>query len=165
MNIKFVSVGILIIAGLFLGNEYYWKKQFEQQARDNYQSFVSITKLNETIQQAGWPIKLDALNHYPHILVYTNLTQAIPGSIDQERLRSEFKKMSHGLSCGYFEYVRQKEAESKYKDITKGIVTVVEKDQVVMTTIYKSYLGEVLYENKQVLAQCPEFLMLKQSID
>lgn len=165
MNIKFVSVGILIIAGLFFGNEYYWKKQFEQRAREDYQSFVSISKINDTIERVGLPIKLDALNHYPHILVYTNITQALPRSVTQERLRTEFKKISHGLSCGYFEYIHQKEAEDKYKDITQGIVTVVEKDQVAITTIYKNYLGEVLYENKQVLAQCPEFITLKQSID
>ena len=38
MNIKFVVGGVVVIGALFLGTEIYWKKQFEQKARDDFKS-------------------------------------------------------------------------------------------------------------------------------
>lgn len=165
MNIKFVSGGVLIIAGLFFGTEYYWKKQFEQQARGDFQSFVSITKLNEAFNRAGLPLNIEALNQYPNILVYTNFTQDLPTSVDQSKLREGMVKASHQISCGYFEYLKQKEAGEKYHDVAKAVISVVEKDNITMQTFFKSRFGDVLYENKQVLSQCSEFVSLKLSVD
>ena len=68
------------------------------------------------------------------------------------------------MTCGYFDYVRSKEQDDKYKDIGKGVVSVVTKDQPAMTYFFKTYDGQVIYEKKQVLSECSEFLELKQSI-
>lgn len=164
MNIKFVSIGLVIIGALFAGTEIYWSKQFEQQARDNFNdlSFVQLT--NETMKRAGFPIKVDALNHYPNILVYINLTQKLADNVSKDDLRKEIQHVHKQMTCGYFDYVRSKEQDDKYKDIGKGVVSVVTKDQPAMTYFFKTYDGQVIYEKKQVLSECSEFLELKQSI-
>ncbi len=121
--------------------------------------------MNDAMAQANLPMKIDALNHYPHVLVYVDFTQDLPNTVNQTEMQAEMRSASHQMSCGYFDYVREKEATEEYKDVGQGIVTVVEEDQLAMTHIFKSRLGEVVYEQKQILSQCPEFIELKKSIE
>ncbi|WP_291374232.1 hypothetical protein [Acinetobacter sp. UBA6720] len=164
MNIKFVAVGLVIIGVLFGGTELYWKKQFEQQARDHFKNISFVQSVNEAMARTNLPLQVDALNQYPHTLVYVNLTQNLPASVDQADLMTQMEKLHHQMSCGYFDYLQQKEAEDKHKDFGKAVVTVVEEDQLAISYILKNKQGKVWYEQKQILSQCPEFIELKQSI-
>ena len=165
MNIKFVVGGVVVIGALFLGTEIYWKKQFEQKARDDFKSLSFLKPMNDVMAKANLPLKVDALNHYPHVLVYADFTQDLPNTVNKTAMQAEMRSASHQMSCGYFDYVREKEATEKYKDVGQGIVTVVEEDQLAMTHIFKSRLGEVMHEQKQILSQCPEFIELKKSVE
>ena len=164
MNIKFVATGLIIIGALFWGTEIYWAKQFEQQARDHFKSMAFIQQMNEAMSRAGYPIKVDALNQYPHVLVYVTLTEPMTENVNRDDLRGEMEKAHHQMTCGYFDYIQEKEASDKYKDIGKGVVKVIEEDQPATTYFFKTYDGNVLYEKKQILSECSEFFKLKQSI-
>ena len=83
MNIKFVVGGVVVIGALFLGTEIYWKKQFEQKARDDFKSLSFLKPMNDAMAKANLPLKVDALNHYPHVLVYADFTQDLPNTVNK----------------------------------------------------------------------------------
>ncbi len=164
MNVKFVVGGLAVIGTLFLGNELYWGHKFEQQAREDFKK-IGITP-DMQAAMGSMPLKVDVLNQYPNIHYYMNFTRDIPESdIDFNNSKYYvFKQTSNALSCGYFNHIMSMESDSKYKDKSKAVIKVVEQDKVTISHTIKDRRGEVLYEQKQVLSECPNFATLKQSV-
>ena len=159
MNIKFITIGLLIIGALYYGTEKYWQHEFEEQERNELKRLVFDEKMQEEIKDL--PIKGDILNQYPNIFLYMSFTADLPKNIEVQ-IKSKLAENSQKLICSYFAEVSDQ--DDKYKDRAKAIVNVIEEDNITMTYIAKTRLGDVLLEHKQVLAQCPEFINLKQSI-
>ena len=161
MNIKFVFWGLVIIGGLLFGNELYWKKQFEDQARDYFKSM----KLPDSEALRALPVKGEILNQYPNIHLYMNYTQTLPSSVNIESAKhSVFEPVSNQMFCGFFEFMQREEADRKDKYRAEGVVTVVEEDNVTMTMNIKDKLGQTLFEKTQKLSECPEFIALKNTV-
>lgn len=159
MNIKFITIGLVIIGALYFGTEKYWQHEFEEQQRNELKSLTFDEKMQEEIR--GLPIKGDILNQYPNIFLYMSFTADLPKNIETQ-IKSKLAENSQKLICRYFSEVSDQ--DDKYKDHAKAIVNVIEEDNITMTYIAKNRLGDILLEHKQVLSQCPEFINLKQSI-
>ncbi|USA47333.1 hypothetical protein NDN11_04200 [Acinetobacter sp. C26M] len=159
MNIKFITIGILIIGALYFGTEKYWQHEFEEQQRNELKNLVFDEKMQEEIKEL--PIKGDILNQYPNIFLYMSFTIDLPRDIETQ-IKSKLAENSQKLVCSYFSEVSDQ--DDKYKDRVKAIINVVEQDNITMTYIAKNRLGNTLLEYNQVLSQCPEFISLKQSI-
>jgi hypothetical protein len=80
MNIKFITIGLVIIGALYFGTEKYWQHEFEEQQRNELKSLTFDEKMQEEIR--GLPIKGDILNQYPNIFLYMSFTADLPKNID-----------------------------------------------------------------------------------
>lgn len=157
MNIKFVVVGLLIIGGLFFGTEKYWQHEFEETARNGLKNLSYTADMQDTLK--GLPIKADILNQYPNLFFYVDFTQEIPAQAEA-LIKTKLMENSQKMACQIF----SKLPELENKDKAKAIVNVIEEDNVAMTYIIKARFGKVLMEHKQVLVECSEFQLLKQSV-
>ncbi|MCY6411805.1 hypothetical protein QTA56_06575 [Acinetobacter sp. VNH17] len=157
MNVKFVVVGLLIIGGLFYGTEKYWQHEFEETARNGLKNFSYTPEMKDAMKDL--PIKADILNQYPNLFFYVDFTQEIPAQAEAI-IKTKLMENSQRIACQVFSRLPEKED----KDKAKAIVNVIEEDNVAMTYIVKARFGKVLMEHKQVLTQCPEFQLLKQSV-
>ncbi len=121
-------------------------------------------KLFDSEALRALPVKGEILNQYPNIHFYVNYTQTLPSSLNIESAKySVFEPVSNQMFCGFFEFVQREETDRKYKYRAKGIVTVVEEDDVTMTMNIKDKLGQSLFEKTQKLSECPEFIALKNT--
>lgn len=159
MNIKFVVIGVAVIAALYFGTEKYWQHEFEEQERNILKNLAFTPEMLNASK--GLPIKGDILNQYPNIFFYMSFTQDFPQGTEAT-IKPKLLENSQKLACGPFSKLYQQ--DNKYNDKAKAIISVIEKDNVAMTYIVKNRLGSVLMEHKQVLSQCPEFQLLKTSI-
>ena len=121
MNIKFITIGLIIIGALYFGTEKYWQHEFEEQQRNELKSLTFDEKMQEEIR--GLPIKGDILNQYPNIFLYMSFTADLPKNIETQ-LKSKLAENNQKLICSYFSEVFDQ--DDKYKDRAKAIVNVIE---------------------------------------
>ncbi len=99
MNIKFITIGLVIIGALYFGTEKYWQHEFEEQQRNELKSLTFDEKMQEEIR--GLPIKGDILNQYPNIFLYMSFTADFPKNIETQ-IKSKLAENSQKLICRYF---------------------------------------------------------------
>ncbi|HCL58715.1 MAG TPA: hypothetical protein DHW80_02770 [Acinetobacter sp.] len=152
MNIKFVVVGLLVIAGLFFGTEKYWEHEFQQQARDNLKQVHMDAQTKQRLENSGLPISGDILNQYPNIITYMKLT-----TLADDQLSTEIQKHVQQLGCMQVDQLQGQEP-----DLVKAYIVVLEEDQVASTYTIQNKFGKPVFEYKQVLSECPNFTKLRQ---
>jgi len=96
MNIKFITIGLVIIGALYFGTEKYWQHEFEEQQRNELKSLTFDEKMQEEIR--GLPIKGDILNQYPNIFLYMSFTADLPKNIETQ-IKSKLAENSQKLIC------------------------------------------------------------------
>ena len=152
MNIKFVVVGLLVIAGLFFGTEKYWEHKFQQQARDNLKQVHMDAQTQQRLENSGLPISGDILNQYPNIITYMKLT-----TFADNQLPAEIQ--SHVRQLGFMQV---DQLQGQEPDLLKSYITVLEEDQVSSSYTIQNKFGKAVFEHKQILADCPNFMTLSQ---
>ena len=53
MNIKFITIGLVIIGALYFGTEKYWQHEFEEQQRNELKSLTFDEKMQEEKKTDG----------------------------------------------------------------------------------------------------------------
>ena len=152
MNIKFVVVGLLVIAGLFFGTEKYWEHTFQQQARDNLKQLHMDAQTKQRLENSGLPISGDVLNQYPNIITYMKLT-----TLADDQLPTQIQNHVQQLSC-----MQVDQLQSLESDLVKAYLAVFEEDRVSSTYTIQNKFGKAVFEHKQILADCPNFMKLRQ---
>ena len=82
MNIKFVVVGLLVIAGLFFGTEKYWEHKFQQQARDNLKQ---VHMDAQTQQRLGCGLLAEGIMNHLTVQETVKVTQRFPDQNENEK--------------------------------------------------------------------------------
>jgi len=152
MNIKFVVGGLLVIAGLFFGTEKYWEHTFQQQARDNLKQLHMDAQTKQRLENSGLPISGDILNQYPNIITYMKLT-----TLADDQLPTQIQTHVQQLGCMQVDLLKGQEP-----DLVNAYAVVLEEDQVAYTYTIQNKFGKALFEHKQILADCPNFMALRQ---
>ena len=152
MNIKFVVVGLLVIAGLFFGTEKYWEHTFQQQARDNLKQLHMDAQTKQRLENSGLPISGDVLNQYPNIITYMKLT-----TLADDQLPIQIQNHVQQLSC-----MQVDQLQSLESDLVKAYLAVFEEDRVSSTYTIQNKFGKAVFEHKQILGDCPNFMKLRQ---
>jgi hypothetical protein len=152
MNIKFVVIGLLVIAGLFFGTEKYWEHKFQQQARDNLKQVHMDAQTQQRLENSGLPISGDILNQYPNIITYMKLT-----TLADNQLPAEIQNHVRQLGCMQVDQLQGQEP-----DLVKAYIKVLEEDQVSSSYTIQNKFGKAVFEHKQILADCPNFMTLRQ---
>ena len=147
MNIKFVVIGVLVIAGLFWGTEKYWENQLQDQVRTALKSVQADQVFKQKIQSTGFPVDGDILNQYPNIITYIKLTE-----FTGTQAPAEIQSYVAQLGCTHVDRLKSEEV-----DKAKAYLAVYVDDQVVSTYTIQNKYGKELYQHKQVLADCPNF--------
>ncbi|MEG2693298.1 MAG: hypothetical protein RR966_01990 [Acinetobacter sp.] len=147
MNLKFVIVGLLIIAGLFWGTEKYWQHEFQQQARQTLKNIRMDDALRQQISNTGLPIEGDILNQYPNIITYLYLTE-----FNGKQVPDSIKNNVNLLGCSILEKLKGQEP-----DLIDAYLTVYKEDKVTSTYIIQNKFKKEIYQTKQMLAECPNF--------
>lgn len=152
MNIKFVVGGLLVIAGLFFGTEKYWEHEFQEQARTYLKQVHMDEKTKQRLESSGLPISGDILNQYPNIITYLKLT-----TLADDQLSPEIKAHVQQIGCMQVEQLQGQEP-----DLVKAYLAVFEEDQVSSTYTIQNKFGKPIFEHKQILTDCPNFMTLRQ---
>ena len=150
MNIKFVLIGLLIIAGLFFFSEKYFQHQMEEKFRQEAKQ-LKYDDVKAGIAQSGLPIEGDLINQYPNLIVYVRLT-----TYEKSTIPEAMKELMKKVPCMQLEQLKNGDP-----DQTGAIIRVLDKDKISWTYIMKNKYHKELYQYKQVVAECPDFAQLK----
>ncbi|WP_205671797.1 hypothetical protein [Acinetobacter sp. WCHAc010052] len=151
MNIKFVVVGLLIIAGLFWGNERYWEHTFKEQARSGLKSIKMTDAMRAQISASGYRIEGDILNQYPMIVTFMHLKD-----YEKESLPAEMKEQMSTIGCEMVERLKGEEA-----DFIKAHLSVFKEDRVTVSYIVQNSAKKEIHKVSQVLADCENYKHLE----
>lgn len=153
MNIKFVFVGLLVIAGLFWGTEKYWQHEFQQQARDTLKSIRMDDTMRQQISNTGLPIEGDILNQYPNIITYMYLKE-----FNEKQIPDSIKSNVNQLGCSILDKLKGQEP-----DLVDAYLTVYKEDKVTSTFIIQNKFRQEVYQTRQLLSDCPNFNVMAEA--
>lgn len=157
MNIKFVIIGLVIIAALWFGNEHYSAKKFQEQVRNGLKNIKIDAQMENEMKRSGLPLKMDILNHYPKITHYYDIDVLLP-SEQAQQIRTQMQQEINEQPCRYINNHPNLTNDTKYHDYYNAYKTVLEEDNVSMTIIVRDKNKQKIAEATQELAKCSVFL-------
>lgn len=147
-----VLIGILILAGLYFGNEIYWQNKFEDQYRQSIKSLQLRPEDKKAFE--SMPFDMQIHNQYPEII---NITK-IADDFDTANFDVTMAEMTaHQQSCDVLKDPKLR-SDSDYR---KAALSVIDKDSIVVTHILK-HGTEELFKISRSLKECGLFNELKK---
>lgn len=157
MNIKFVIIGLLIIAGLWFGNEKYMEKKFQDNVRQELKSIKIDANMEKLMKNSKLPLKIDILNHYPKITYYYDIDLQLPPEHAQT-IRTEMQKQISQQACMLMNSHPKLKNDTESNDYYHAFKKVLTEDQVTMTIIVRDKMKQNVANQTQELSKCSVFL-------
>lgn len=157
MNIKFVVIGLLIIAGLWFGNEKYMEKKFQDNVRQELKSIKIDVEMEKLMKNLKLPLEIDILNHYPKITIYYDLGLSIPAE-HKSALAAAMKKELVQQPCYFMTSHPKLKNDTQSNDYYHAFKKVLSEDQVTMTIIVRDKMKQNIADETQELSKCSVFL-------
>lgn len=157
MNIKFVIIGLAIIAGLWFGTEYYSAKKFQENVRNELKNIKIDAEMEKQMKRSGLPIKMDILNHYPKITQYYDIDFLLP-SEQAQQIRTQMQQEANEQPCRYINNHPNLKNDTKPHDYYHAYKKVLTEDNVSLTIIVRDKNKQKIAEATQELAKCSVFL-------
>lgn len=155
MNIKFVIIGLMTIAGLWLGTEYYSAKKFQESVYNELKNIKIDAKMENQIKHSGLPITIDILNHYPKITFYYDIDLS---SEEAQQVRTQMQQEINEQPCRQINNHPKLNNDTKYHDYYHAFKKVLTEDNVNMTIIVRDKNKQKIVETTQELSKCSIFL-------
>lgn len=156
MKKPLIILTIIIVAIIaFLSVRHHQKSVLQQKFKDQFQSIPQEMKAELNDMQNDY-VKLDILVNYPQANFYLDFKmikdKGLPKQL-QEALQER-----KGWMCPSFFNALSKDLESVSRFEKQVFLDALKEDQVNVTFKFRNAFGEILYQDHQILAECPEYL-------
>lgn len=146
---------IIIAITAFLTVRNHQKTVLQQKFKDQFQSFPQEMKTELKDMQNDY-VKLDILTNYPQANFYLDFKlikdKFLPKQLQETLLERK------GWMCPSFFHAFNKDFK-QMSDFEKQVfLDALKDDKVNIQFKFRNAFGETLYEDNQVLAECPEYL-------